>query len=221
METTNKKPPLLRRPFKYTYFNATIILIIINCLVFTVSYLFPRVYTYVRMYGALNYLVIDKYHFYWEFFTYMFIHSGVSHLLFNMLSLLVFGITVEKTIGSKEFILFYMLCGAIAGLFSYFVYKLTGQFNVFLMGASGAIYSLIFCYAVLYPRNTLYVWGVVPVPSPLLVIIFTVIEIFSNFSGRDGVAHLTHLFGFVAAGLYFIIRMGIHPIKVWKDAYGK
>ena len=96
-----------------------------------------------------------------------------------------------------------------------------GQYNVFLMGASGAIYSLLFAYAVLYPRSIVYVWGVIPIPSPLLVLIYTAIELFSEFRGGSNVAHLTHLFGFVAGGLYFIIRMGIHPIKVWKRAYGK
>ena len=217
METTNKKPPLIRRPFKYVYFNATLVLVIINCLVFALS----KIITIIPFYGALNIINIDYNHFYWQFITYMFIHGSVSHLLFNMLSLLVFGINVEKTIGSKEFVLFYFLCGAISGVFSYVVYRFTGQVNKFLMGASGAIYSLIFCYAVLYPRNTIYIWGVIPLPCPLMVIIFTAIEIFSNFSRTDGVAHLTHLFGFVTAGLYFITRMGIHPIKVWKDAYGK
>lgn len=222
METTNKhKTSFLRRPFKYCYFNATLTLIIINCLVFAISYIFPSIFKYIRFYGSLSVIGIDFGHYYWQFITYMFVHSGVSHLFFNMLALLIFGFTIEKALGSKEFLMYYLLCGFLGGVFSYFVYKFTGQMNVFLMGASGAIYSLLFAYAVLYPRSIVYIWGVIPIPSPLLVLLYTGIEIFSQFRGGSNVAHMTHLFGFVAAGLYFIIRMGIHPIKVWKNAYGK
>ena len=89
------------------------------------------------------------------------------------------------------------------------------------MGASGAIYSLLFAYAVLYPRSIVYIWGVIPIPSPLLVLLYTGIEIFSQLRGGSNVAHMTHLFGFVAGFFYFIVRMGINPIKIWKNAYGK
>lgn len=208
-----------RKPFKYSYVNVTLWLIIINCAVFALDYLIP--YGRVTMYGALNVLLVEHEHMFWQFITYMFVHSNVSHLLFNMLALLIFGFTIERTIGSKEFLLYYMLCGITSGVISFFVYKFTGQYFVFLLGASGAIYSLLFAYAVLFPRSIVYVWGILPIPSPLLVLIYTAIEIFSQFLGGDGVAHMTHLFGFLAAWLYFIIRMGINPLKIWKDNYLK
>lgn len=217
----NRNNLFFRKPFKYSFSRVTLFLIIVNCIVFGISYLIPRAYEYIRYYGALNVILVDKGHMFWQFFTYMFVHSNVSHLFFNMLALLIFGFNVERTIGSKEFLLFYIVCGTVSGVFSYFVYKFTGQYLVFLMGASGAIYSLLFAYAVLYPRSMVYVWGVIPIPSPLLVLLYTGIEIFSQMRGKDGVAHLTHLFGFAAAWLYFMIRMGINPIKVWKNTYVK
>lgn len=151
----------------------------------------------------------------------MFVHGSASHLIFNMLALLIFGFKIERTLGSKEFLMYYMVCGILSGVFSFFVYKFTGQYFVFLMGASGAIYSLLFSFAVLYPRSTVYIWGIIPIPSPLLVLIYTAIEVVSQLTGNDGVAHLTHLFGFAAGWLYFGVRMGINPIKIWKDNYSK
>lgn len=214
----SKRNLFFRKPFKYSYFNVTIILIIINCIVYALDSVFPW---YIKYYGALNVISVEHYHMYWQFITYMFVHGNFSHLLFNMLGLLIFGITIEKTVGSKEFLLYYLLCGVLSGVFSFFVYKCSGfeYYFVMLIGASGAIYSLLFAYAVLYPRSTLYIWGVLPIPAPILVLIYTIIEVVSQFIGGDGIAHLTHLFGFVAAFFYFIIRMGINPLKVWKRNY--
>ena len=87
------------------------------------------------------------------------------------------------------------------------------------MGASGAIYAVLFAYAVCFPRSKLYVWGILPVPAPILVLVYAIIEIVEQFISSSNIAHMTHLFGFAAAWLYFLIRMGIHPIKIWKNNY--
>jgi membrane associated rhomboid family serine protease len=163
--------------------------------------------------------MVEYEHCYWQFFTYMFLHSTPQHLFFNMLGLLVFGLPLEKAIGSKEFGLFYVLCGTLGGVFSYLVYKYTGQYNVYLLGASGAIYAVLFAYAVVFPSSIIYIWGLIPLPAPLMVILYAIIEVGSQFFASDNVAHLTHLFGFLSAWLYFVIRMGIHPIKIWKKLY--
>ncbi|MCR5188506.1 MAG: rhomboid family intramembrane serine protease [Treponema sp.] len=214
-----KNKIILRRPFSYSYKRVTLFIILINFLVFGISYLYPVFYQYAHYYGAMNVYLIEKYHMFWQFITYMFVHQNISHVFFNMLGLLVFGLNLEKAIGSKEFLLFYIICGALSGFFSYLVYKFTGQYNVFLMGASGAIYSVLFAYAVFFPRSIIYIWGFIPVPAPILVLIYALIEVGSQFMGSSNVAHITHLFGFLAAWLYFVIRMGIHPIKIWKEIY--
>lgn len=186
-------------------------------MLFLFRYVSPSLYYYFYTLGALNVRIIDSYHFYWQFVTYMFIHGSLEHVLLNMLCLVCFGIQVEKAIGSKEFLLFYFVCGILSGVFSYLVYKLTGNYNVSLVGASGAIYSVMLAYAVLYPRSVIYIWWIIPVPAPIMVILYAIIELGSQiFLRNSGVAHLTHLFGFFTAYLYFLIRMGIHPIKVWK-----
>ena len=156
----------------------------------------------------------------WQPFTYMFVHGDFWHLFFNMLGLFFFGTSVERAIGSREFLLMYLVVGVLGGVTSLLVYFFTGIWLIFLIGASGAIYGILFAYAVIFPKNKIYIWGIIPVPSPILVIAYAVIELLNQFTGtRSGVAHMTHLAGFAFAFLYFVIRMGVNPIKVWKDAY--
>ena len=208
---------ILHKPFRYTYFNSTLVLVLVNIAVFFLTSIFPNLENYM----GLSVAGCLYYHFWWQPVTYMFTHASISHILFNMLTLYIFGISVERTIGSKEFLLLYFFCGIFDGLISLLLYYLTGQ-GVLLVGASGAIYSILLVYAVLFPRSIISIWGIIPVPAPLLVIIFAAIELGSQFTGmRMNVAHLTHLTGFALGWLYLVVRMGIHPIRVWKDAYRK
>ncbi len=213
---------IFRRPFPYVNRKYSLFLILINFGIFGIRFVFPNLAEYIQYYGAMNPVLVEKYHMYWQFLTYMFVHQNFHHVLFNMLALFFFGLGFEKTTGSREFLLFYLICGAFSGFFSFLVYRFTGQYRVFLLGASGAVYAVLFAYAVFYPKSVIFIWGLIPVPAPILVCIYTLIELGSQFLGSgSNVAHITHLFGFFAAWLYFVIRMGIHPIKIWKDAYRK
>ncbi len=220
----------LRRPFRYTYSNATLMIIALNVLV----YLFLSLMPGLKVYLALNAVLTVKYHMVWQPFTYMFVHGNFSHLFFNMLGLFFFGIGTEKAMGSKEFVLMYFVCGIVSGICSLLVYYLMSlnvmravglnmalalRYTPTLVGASGAIYSMLLAYAVIFPRSRIFIWGIIPVPAPILVLAYAVIELGSQFVGSSNVAHLTHLFGFGAAWLYFVVRMGIHPIRVWREAY--
>ncbi len=204
---------IIRRPFRYSYFNVTLSLILINVFVYFITFLFPE----LKFYLGFSYVGF-KYRYFWQMVTYLFVHGGTTHLLFNMIALLCFGIQVEKAMGSKEFLLFYLICGVLDGFFSIMIYTYLGV-TVFLIGASGAIYAILLAYAVIFPRNVVYIWGIIPVVSPLLVFIYGIIEIFSQVTGHQGVAHLTHLFGLIIAYFYFVVRMGINPVRVWKDSY--
>mgnify|MGYP001775545959 CR=1 FL=1 len=206
------KNTIINRKFVYTYHNVTVILVAVNIAVFCLTYfLFPRLtYTLALVPSSVYYG-----HSYWQFVTYMFTHGSVSHLLFNMLSLYIFGTAVEKRVGSKEFLLYYMLTGTLCGLASYGVYYLANT-NVVLLGSSGAIYALLMLFSVLYPRAVIYVFGIIPVPAPVLIILYFVIELFSGMMSFDGVAHMTHLFGLVFGLLYILIRMRLNPLREWR-----
>ncbi len=208
----------IHRPFKYAFWNVSLILIAINIAVFFILRLLPGLMTYL----ALNPANIVYGHMYWQFFTYMFVHDlyNIQHLLFNMLGLFFFGYITEKAIGSKEFLLMYLFTGILCGIASFLIYISTGQWRVFLYGASGAVYAVMFAYAVVFPRAKIFVWYVLPVPAPLLIIAYAAIEVFDQlFSLKSGIAHTTHLAGFAFAWLYFVIRMQVHPLQIWKNAY--
>jgi len=163
---------------------------------------------------GLNCVTFFKEHLFWQPFTYMFMHGGITHLLSNMIGLFFFGLSVEKALGSKEFILLYFISGVFSGLFSVFFYLFTGQEFAVLVGASGALYGILLAYAVIFPRSRIYIWGIIPVPAPILVLVYAGIAFFGQFTGSN-ISHMTHLAGFAFSWIYFLIRMGINPIRVW------
>lgn len=208
-----KKGTFLNRRFRdSTYRNFTLKLVLVNVLVYLLTgVLIPKSTYYLAMIPSF---VLSGY--FWQPFTYMFVHGGFSHLLFNMLSLFIFGTMVEKRIGSKEFLLFYLLTGLLSGIASFISYYLAGT-NVVLVGASGAIYGVLLMFAVFYPYSVIFVFGLIPVRAPILVLIYAAIELYSQVFGAGGnVAHLTHLSGLLFAYLYCRIRMHINPIEVFK-----
>ena len=217
---------ILRRPFNYTFFRTTLALILVNIAVHFLFSVFPV----NKNFFGLNVVGFVHNHFYWQPLTYMFVHGDFSHLFFNMLALIFFGVATERALGSKEFLLMYFSIGVLSGLFSLGVYYFYGRFllsyglqpwtwGISLIGASGAIYGILFAYALLFPRSRIFIWGIIPLPAPIMVIGYALIEFFSQFFSSSNVAHMTHLAGFAIAWLYFVVRMGVHPIRVWKDAY--
>jgi membrane associated rhomboid family serine protease len=116
--------------------------------------------------------------------------------------------------GSREFLLYYLLTGVLAGIFSFVVYLVTGSYGVYLLGASGAIFAVQLAYAVFFPNSIVYLWGILPLRAPVMVLGFTAIELFSSISGfQAGVAHLTHLAGFALGWIYFLARFRVNPWK--------
>jgi membrane associated rhomboid family serine protease len=206
----------IREPLPYKHFNVTLFLIGANVLIFIVNNLAPQSMTFM----AMNpYYVIGE-NFWWQIFSYMFVHGGLFHLLFNMLGLFFFGVQVERRIGSYEFLLFYLLIGLLAGLFSLGFYAVSGNYMVFLVGASGAVFGVLLAFATFFPEAMIYVFGIIPIRAPILVLIFTAIALFSQLTGGGGrVAHLTHLAGFGFAYLYLVARLGINPGRVFLDRY--
>lgn len=203
----------VNRRFKdNSYHNITLTIVVINAILYLVtSQLWPRATLYLAMIPSL---VLHGW--VWQFLTYMFVHGSFSHLLFNMLSLYIFGSMVERRIGSKEFLLFYLLTGTLSGVVSFVSYMLAGT-NVILVGASGAIYGVLLMFAVFFPYSVIYVFGILPVRAPILVIIYALIELYSQVFGRGGnIAHLAHLSGLVVAYLYCRIRMRINPLEVFR-----
>lgn len=134
----------------------------------------------------------------WTPITYMFLHGGIMHLLFNMIGLYFFGPQVEAMIGSKRFAILYFLSGLTGALAS-----LVFSFSSPIVGASAGVFGVMMGFAHFWPHTPIHIWGVIPVPARMLVIITTVLAIWSGFGGRrSGVAHFAHLGGYAGAFLY-------------------
>jgi len=145
----------------------------------------------------------------WTPITYMFLHGSFLHILFNMIVLFFFGPRLEATLGSRSFLAIYFISGLTAAAFA----SITPHAAV--VGASGAIYGLMLAYARFWPRDRIYIWGVLPVEARWMVIFLTAwalvgtIPLVAAVLGFDGlrvpagnVAHHAHLGGFVGAWLY-------------------
>lgn len=209
--------PFIRRPLPYVYNNMALMLIIANAAVFFINYVIPETRILFAMVPGL---IISR-GFFWQFLSYMFTHADMSHILFNMLGLFFFGVQVERQMGSYEFLLFYLVTGILAGLFSFAVFLLSGV-NTILLGASGAVFAVLLAFATYFPDARIYIMGVIPVKSTHLVIGYTLIELYSElFSMRSNVAHLTHLAGFGFAFLYLLLRLGINPVDVFRGRGGR
>jgi membrane associated rhomboid family serine protease len=134
----------------------------------------------------------------WTIVTYMFLHGDLMHLLFNMMALFFFGPRVEDRILSRQFAILYFLSGITGALLS--VIFSPGSP---IIGASGAVFGVMLAFAWFWPDERIMIWGVLPVPARVLVIMTTMLALFSGFGGvSGGIAHFAHLGGYLGSFLY-------------------
>ena len=132
----------------------------------------------------------------WTPITYMFAHGSIWHILFNMIVLYFFGPRVEARLGSNRFIAMYLIAGLTGALFSVFTPY------VAILGASGAVFGVELAYARFWPRDKVFIWGVLPIEVRWLVVATVVMSFFGLGGFEPGVAHLAHLGGFVGAAIF-------------------
>ena len=132
----------------------------------------------------------------WSPVTYMFVHGSFWHILFNMIVLYFFGPRVEARLGSNRFIAMYLIAGLTGALFSVFTPY------VAILGASGAVFGVELAYARFWPRDKVFIWGVLPIEVRWLVVATVVMSLFGLGGFEPGVAHLAHLGGFVGAAIF-------------------
>ena len=150
----------------------------------------------------------------WQPLTHLFMHGGWWHILFNMYTLVMFGMVVERALGTKKFLILYFVTGlgAVAlhtGVEWLDIHRLaasaspTAQSDIIdmlrtpMVGASGAIYGVLVAFAMLYPeaRMTL-IFPPVTLDAKWMVAIFIGIELITGITGTQaGIAHFAHLGG--------------------------
>ena len=206
-------------------------LLAINVLAFLATWVFERSGLDLNALFGLHFFMASDFHIY-QFLTYMFLHGGFTHILFNMFALWMFGSVIERVWGSKKFIFYYIVCGVGAGIMQeivqYVNYSVQGlaaydyvsiggqrmEMSLFLnqwmtIGASGAVYGILLAFGMIFPNERLFI---IPFPFPIkakwLIVGYIAIEVFSALGmPGDGVAHMAHL-----GGMLF----GFLLIKYWQ-----
>lgn len=170
-------------------------LIIINVLVYMATALLP-LGKWIFGFGSLFWVGNPLFHTY-QFITYMFLHANFEHVFFNMFALWMFGRTLEYELGSRRFLVYYMVCGIGAALIQMLAAWASGEYYIQLVGASGAVMGLLLAFGVMHP-NAMIVLLILPIPmkAKWFVIIYGVIELFLGWTGYGGnVAHFAHVGG--------------------------
>lgn len=180
-------------------------LLVANLLVFLIQKTLLVAPEYV---GALGFDPMKAWQQPWSFITYMFLHGNILHLLFNMLTLYVFGPSVEDRMGSRMFLLFYLLCGLGGASLSFLLtqWALVGT----IVGASGAIMGVAVAFAWYWPNYPVFVFPLPdPIPAKWLITFLVGLDLALAWAGAltrgglgGGVAHLAHLGGVAAALVY-------------------
>ncbi|MFA6058335.1 MAG: rhomboid family intramembrane serine protease [Taibaiella sp.] len=219
-------------------------LIIINVLVFAATYVLQKANIvdldyYLALFHWKSPLFKP-----WQVITHIFMHANITHLVFNMFALWMFGNVIENTLGAKRILIFYFVCGFGAALCHLMVFTwenaaLIQQFSSYtsgqqaqavqqlidsnftygnpaavpmvnpMVGASGAIFGVLFAFGYLFPNLMIYVYFLFPIKAKYFVAIYAIIELFSGFRNNptDNVAHFAHLGGMLFAFLL---------LKAWK-----
>src|SRR5215813_9639813 len=153
----------------------------------------------------------------WRLGTYMFLHAGIFHILFNMLALWMFGTELERIWGTRFFLKFYFVTGIGAAIltvvFSLLPFDLMRSlYRSNVIGASGAIYGLLLAYGLYFPDRPIYMYLVFPIPARYFVLIMGAIAFYLSISGDGGgVANATHLGGLLVA--YLLLKGArVHPL---------
>jgi len=179
-----------------------------NVLMFLLTASFPPLYGELALIPTL---IIARP---WALVTYMFLHASLSHIFWNMLSLFFFGPRLEARLGSRNFIQLYLVSGLVGAVASAILMP-----HAAVVGASGAIFGVMLGFARYWPRESVLIWGVVPVPVRGLVFGMTVMNLWQGFGvpiGGGGVANFAHLGGFLGGWAYLVWRERRSPAARFK-----
>src|SRR5580700_178398 len=170
-------------------------LLISNVAIFLLSFLSRGRLDEFFSYFALVPAAVVKLFFVWQLFTYMFLHAGIWHILWNMLALWMFGCELEQTWGTRRFLRFYFFCGVGAGLCVVLANYLPfgGNPNIPTVGSSGAIYGILLASAVLWPDRMMLFSFLIPIKMKYFVMIIGAIAFLSSFNTASPVSNVAHL----------------------------
>jgi membrane associated rhomboid family serine protease len=170
-------------------------LIIANVAVFILQQLFQP---YFNDIFQLQPRAVVQNFYVWQLVSYLFLHDGIMHILFNMIVLFFFGSALEMAWGPRRFLQYYLVCGVGAGLLHMLV-----SYDSTVIGASGAVYAVLMAYAIMYPNQIVLLMLVLPIKVKYLVTGLVVIDLLMGIQGGGRIAHFAHLGGMLTGLFYF------------------
>lgn len=200
-------------------------LLIVNTAVFAVTYLGNSVPLVREVSGlmALTPRAVIELFMVWQLATYMFLHGGFSHIIWNMLALWMFGADLERTWGAARFLRYYLICGVGAGVCVVVANYAVGSPDVATIGSSGAIFGILLAYGLLFPTRTI-LWGfLIPIQAKYFVMIIGVVAFLMSMSGGNtGVSEFAHLGGLLVGYVYLKTpRVRLNPRSQLQSAYAE
>lgn len=196
--------------------SAVKILIAANVLVFVLQSLSKGALDELFALWPLQPIEGQSYFHWWQIITYAFLHStdNITHLLFNMLGLWMFGAEVERYVGPRRLLACYFASVVTAALSQLFIPMLFGSPPAATIGASGGVFGLLLAYAFLFPRRKVIpLIPPIPMPAWLFAAFYAGVELFLGVTGTlSGIAHFAHLGGMVGSALVIMqwrfVRVG-------------
>jgi len=219
----------MRQP-RYTYRRSTFFgyfptggkwLLIVNTAVFILTGLFGSQFRNdIRLLELAPVAVVQHFAI-WQLVTYLFLHGGITHLLFNMLALWMFGTPLESDWGTRAFLKYYFICGIGAGICDVAMNAAMGNWGTSTIGASGAIYGLLLAFGVCYPDQTVLMGFLFPIKAKYMVMIYAAIELYLSIGVNNGVSNIAHLGGMVVGFIYLKSRLPKLKLRLpdWRGAY--
>ena len=205
----------------FSSLSVTSILLLLNVIVFIIALLFgalnnPNCDETICKFIALKPSNILQGNYLWTFITSMFMHAGFFHLFVNMLSLFFIGSLVERILGKKRYIYFYVISGLLAGLFFVLSSMLfPGDLDAFAVGASGALFGLVGLLMFLTPNLPVFVMFI-PIPikmkyaAPGILVLLWLISV----TGNVPIGNTAHLGGLLTGLIYGIYLRNKYRKKI-------
>ncbi|MGV8174446.1 MAG: rhomboid family intramembrane serine protease [Methanothrix sp.] len=131
----------------------------------------------------------------WTLLTHMFVHANFDHLFWNMVVLFFFGMELERRVGEKKFLQIYILSGIVAASAQMMIAGGT------MVGASGALYGVMGCLAIIAPEISVLLFFVIPVSIRSAVVLYALID-FLSLGSADNIAHMAHIAGLLVGLAY-------------------
>jgi membrane associated rhomboid family serine protease len=151
----------------------------------------------------------------WTVVTYMFVHAWLAHLAFNMFTLWMFAPRLEHVWGTGPFVRFYLWCG-IGGALAHLIFAQ----HTAVIGASGAISGVLVAYALRWPDEEVYIFGVIPMKSRWLILAMLGMNIIFALSPSSGIDWTAHVGGMGFGWLFLKLSSlgGLNRVRGWVSA---